>query len=294
MGYIIEKYHGGYNIQPRRDSVKYIVVHYVGDGDSSAGSARRNCMYFAGGNRQASAHYFIDDGNIYEYADPSTHATWHCGDGHGKYGITNQNSIGIEVCNNGGPYTDNEVARLTWLTQKLMSDFGVPADHIVRHYDASRKECPLYYVQNPAEWDKLRAQITGGAVPSTTDNGFGDTNYTGPLMVSEWQRQLGTPVDGCISGQTAYNANTLQWAITVSPAANPARGSQMVIALQKFLNAHGYSCGAADGHMGLNTIKALQRFLNDAVGAGLVVDGYFGHATSRALAIALSQHKFAA
>lgn len=123
---------------------------------------------------------------------------------------------------------------------------------------------------------------------------LGDTAWTGPAMVSEWQAQLGTPVDGCISGQSTYNAEKVQWAITVSPACNPARGSSMVIALQKFLDARGFSVGpdGADGHMGKGTVKALQAFLNDRLGAGLAVDGMYGHATSRAVGTALQRGLF--
>lgn len=171
MAYTIEELHGSYNRQRRTSKVSYILVHYVGAGTSAAGSANANCRYFAGGNRNASAHYFIDDASIWEYADPEQWATWHCGDGKGKYGITNQNSIGIEVCNNGGAFTDAEIDRLTWLVQKLMAQFGVDADHVKRHYDASRKMCPLYYVQNPSEWDKLHAQITGGSVSGNVSGG---------------------------------------------------------------------------------------------------------------------------
>lgn len=170
MAYTINKYHGSYNIVRRTSQVKYIVVHYVGAGTSKAGSAKANCIYFSKANRNASAHYFIDDGYIYEYADPKKYATWHCGDGKGKYGITNQNSIGIEVCINGNnPFTQEEIKRLTWLVQKLMKDYNIAADHVVRHYDASRKQCPKYYV-NGSRWAALHAQITGGkvAVPAPT------------------------------------------------------------------------------------------------------------------------------
>ena len=75
MSYTISKYHGSYNISKRTQDVKYIVCHYVGSGNSSVGSARANCQYFSGGSRNASAHYFIDDGSIYEYADPSEYYT---------------------------------------------------------------------------------------------------------------------------------------------------------------------------------------------------------------------------
>lgn len=160
----INKQHGLFNIQKRSMSVKYIVLHYTGSGTSAAGSALANCKYFAGGDRQASAHYFVDDSGIWEYADPKTHYTWHCGDGHGKYGISNANSIGIEVCMNGDrPYTEKEIGYLSELVPYLMKQFGVPADHVVRHYDASRKQCPLYYAKRSTEWIALRARITGGA-----------------------------------------------------------------------------------------------------------------------------------
>ena len=274
-------------------AVRYIVVHYVGAGTSAPGSALANCKYFAGGNRNASAHYFIDDANVYEYADPSKYATWHCGDGHGKYGITNQNSIGIEVCNNGGPYTDAEIARLAWLIQKLMGDFGVDASHVVRHYDASRKQCPLYYVQNPSAWDSLHAQITGGSAapsdPEPATSRFGDTNWTGPLMVSEWQRQRGTTVDGKISGQTTYNSQKVQWAITVSPAENSKNGSILVRSEQTFLKSKGYDPNGIDGHLGHGNVKAVQRYINDTCGTNLAIDGYWGHDTSRAFAISLEK-----
>ena len=172
MAFSIKEHHGGYNVSPRTSAVKYIVCHYVGSGTSAPGSALANCKYFAGGNRNASAHYFIDDADIYEYADPHTHYTWHCGDGGGRYGITNSNSIGIEVCINGNvPYTEPEIERLAWLVQKLMADFGIPASRVVRHYDASRKACPYYYTPygkgGDAEWSKLHARIASGATPES-------------------------------------------------------------------------------------------------------------------------------
>ena len=174
MGYTIKRYHGGYNISPVWTAYRYIVVHYVGSGDSSPGSARANCAYFAGGNRNASAHYFIDNAYIYEYADPRSYYTWHVGDGGGRYGITNSNAIGIEVCINGDrPYTDAELPRLRWLVQKLMAEYGIPAERVVRHYDASRKACPYYYTPygsgGNAAWRALHAYITTPEEDIVTD-----------------------------------------------------------------------------------------------------------------------------
>lgn len=154
-------YHGAYNISNRTQAYKHIVVHYTGSGTSKAGSAKNNCIYFSGGNRNASAHYFIDDGGIWEYADPDTHYTWHCGDGGGKYGISNSQSIGIEVCLDGDKaYTSAEIGYLATLVQWLMAKYNVAAGNVVRHYDASRKECPYYYAKRESSWQALREQIT--------------------------------------------------------------------------------------------------------------------------------------
>lgn len=269
MGFNIEKFHIRNNTVSRTDTVKFIVVHYVGDGNSSAGSARRNCVYFDGGYRGASAHYFIDDEYIYEAADPRTRATWHCGDGHGKYGITNQNSIGIEVCNNGGPYTDAEIARLAWLVQKLMHDFGVPASHVVRHYDASRKECPLYYVENPSAWAKLQAQITGNAAldgGSTPSNALAVDGYWGNDTTLALQKYFGTPQDGIVSSQDVgwkpRNAGLTggwEW------VRNAGQGSQLMCTIQAALGV------TVDGLFGPKTANALiTRYANET---GCIQDG---------------------
>lgn len=177
MAYTIKKKHGSYNRSIKTGSYKYIVCHYTGSGTSSSGSAKANCIYFSGGNRNASAHYFIDNANIYEYADPSKYFTWHCGDGYGKYGITNANSIGIEVCLNGDkPYTNKEIARLTWLVQHLQEKYGIKDANVVRHYDASRKFCPYYYATRSAKWKVLHKKLVGD-ITTTKKTSAKTTSY---------------------------------------------------------------------------------------------------------------------
>lgn len=144
-----------------RRSVKYIVCHYTG----TDASAKNNCIYFSGGNRNASADYFIDkDGSIYQFnADPKNYFSWHCGDGYGKYGITNTNSIGIEVVSSGAEYTQAQKDALRDLVIALMKDYGVSASNVVRHYDASGKLCPAPYCGSSAKndkWNKLHTYIT--------------------------------------------------------------------------------------------------------------------------------------
>ena len=251
MSYSITTYHGNYNITRRSSTIKYIVVHYT----AGTGSAKNNCIYFSNGNRNASAHYFIDDSSIYEYADPKAYATWHCGDGAGKYGITNQNSIGIEVVNTGGAFSQEEIKKLAWLVQKLMKQFNIPAANVVRHYDASRKQCPLYYVKNGSAWTSLHAQITGDKVATSAVPASKPTNSTS------------------LGGQTVN--------VTLNVLQKGSTGNQ-VRTLQRLLKSLGYSVGSAgvDGSFGNDTKSAVLRF---QAAKKLEQDGIVGPATWNAL-----------
>lgn len=151
-----------YNVSPcidRRKNriVKYIVIHNTG----TTASAKNNCQYFRTGNRNASADYFIDtDGSIWKYnGNCAGFYSWHCGDGGGAYGITNYNSIGIEVVSAGTAFTSTQITSLNKLVRAIAEDYGVSLSNVVRHYDASRKSCPSYYVNN-TRWSDLKSKIT--------------------------------------------------------------------------------------------------------------------------------------
>lgn len=150
-------------------TLKYIVIHYT----ATDASAKNNCKYFSGGNRNASADFFIDkDGSIYKFnKNIDLYYSWHCGDGKGKYGITNANSIGIELVSSGAEYTQAQKNSLRSLVRVLMADYGISASRVVRHYDASRKLCPAPYcgtTTKNARWKALHDYITGYNVSSST------------------------------------------------------------------------------------------------------------------------------
>lgn len=136
----------------------YIVVHNTG----TSASALNNCIYFnrEGASTNASADFFIDkDGKIYQYNAMQKAYSWHCGDGHGKYGITNKNSVGIEVVSAEVEFTKAQVSSLKSLVKWLMEFFDIDAEHVVRHYDASRKKCPAAYIDGE-KWKVLHKSIT--------------------------------------------------------------------------------------------------------------------------------------
>lgn len=150
------------------DRIKYIVIHYVG----ALGGARANCQWYAGGDRGASAHYFVDfDGAVWQSVEDKDIA-WHCGAKSYRHPeCRNANSIGIELCvrNKGSQadtsrdwyFEDATVAAAIRLTRELMDKYHVPADHVIRHYDVTGKICPNPYVYNTTAhtWGAFKAAL---------------------------------------------------------------------------------------------------------------------------------------
>lgn len=136
----------------RKSKITHIVIHDTGNVNPLA-TALAHYNYFNNNKTVASAHYFVDEKEIVQTVEDHDTA-WHCGDGKGKYGITNSGSIGIEICINDGNYT-TEIQRTIELTSYLMKKYGVPIENVVRHYDASRKNCPGKLSKN--NWEPWRA-----------------------------------------------------------------------------------------------------------------------------------------
>lgn len=140
---IAEKVQLRHHISKRSQRIKYIVIHDTGNTAPYAGALTHK-KYFLTTGRKASADFVVDDQRIIQLNDYRAYATWHCGDGKGRHGITNQNSIGIEMCVDStgdiGITTNNTLL----LTLHLMQELSIPIDRVVRHYDASRKICPAH------------------------------------------------------------------------------------------------------------------------------------------------------
>lgn len=160
--------------------------------------------------------------------------------------------------------------------------YNYPWDGILRYCGPARRgsEAPSGPVEVPP------TQGTGGL-----DLGP-DLNVFGPKFARAWQTQLGTEVDGVISGQTRVDAEYF-WAVQDGTVLyDSGTGSVAVTKMQAKLVAAGYSCGSkgADGCYGPSTIAAHQRWLSDhgyPVGAS-GADGHHGHDTNRSMAQALA------
>lgn len=153
-----------YNRSARTAAIKYIVVHDTGNTGKGA-NAENHFNYFNGGDRSSSADIFVDDKQALQVNDWNKYYTWHCGDGHGAYGITNANSIGVEMCINSDGDYEKAFARTVEVVKYLMDKLGIDADHVVRHYDASRKNCPASMSGNNwAKWKEFKQRITEGGL----------------------------------------------------------------------------------------------------------------------------------
>lgn len=149
-----------YNRSKRSSAIKYIVIHDTGN-KSKGANASSHFNYFNGGDRQSSADFFVDSEQIIQINDYKKYYTYQCGDGRGKYGITNANSIGIEICvNSDGDYQKAYKSAIE-LTKYLMKDLNIPIERVVRHYDASRKNCPASMSSNNWElWQKFKKLLS--------------------------------------------------------------------------------------------------------------------------------------
>ncbi len=144
--------------------IKYIVVHYVG----ATGGAEANCKFFRSVYRGRSAHYFVGhQGEIWQSVEDKDIA-WHCGS---SEKINNTNSIGVEMCckkKDGKWYFEEETVTATIeLVKRLMVEYGISKENVVRHYDVTGKVCPEPYVRDVSAWNKFKERINMSKADNT-------------------------------------------------------------------------------------------------------------------------------
>lgn len=127
------------------ESVKSIVVHYVGNPGTSA-QANRN--YFNSRGTTVSSHFVIGLEGEVILCVPLDEKSSASND-------RNRDSISIEVCHEDetGKFNDSSYAALVRLTAWLCEKYELdPKTDVIRHYDVTGKLCPLYYVEHEDAW----------------------------------------------------------------------------------------------------------------------------------------------
>ena len=147
---------------------KYIVIHYTGNmNDSDEGNAK----YFASDGRKASAHYFVDEDSCTQVVNDTDRA-WHVGDNRKHSNITNSNSIGIEMCGDDGEVLPKTEENTLILVKELMDKYKIPKSNVVRHFDASGKNCPSAFNKDGkwTRWIEFKNKINEEPVTVSTLN----------------------------------------------------------------------------------------------------------------------------
>lgn len=168
------------NVTLNANNPKHIIIHET-DNTSKGAGAETHCKAQANGNiGKASVHYYVDDTGVYQAVEHK-HATWNCGDGNNRYGINNKNTISIEICvnsdSNYNKAVDNTVELVRYLKNGYYSNCQV-----VRHYDASRKNCPRKILAN-GYWntflERVNSKDSSSQTPANTSyKGFYESNET--------------------------------------------------------------------------------------------------------------------
>lgn len=236
----------------------YVVIHETDNWSKGAG-AKAHATAMKNGNLAGTVHYYVDSTSIYQTLDHKDGA-YAVGDGGGRYGITNRNSINIEICVN--PESDyyKAVDKAEQLAAFLLKQYGWGTDRLKRHYDASRKHCPRR-IQDEGLWPEFKRKTTA---------------YMGTAPVEKPETPTNKPTTPT-GGKYMFEPKTVE----------KGDSGLSVLLLQEILIARGFKGKdgeplALDRTAGANTIHALTKYQESRKGV-LEADGICGNKTWRDL-----------
>ena len=104
----------------------------------------------------ASSHYIVGlEGEVIQCV-PENEVAYHANQ-------ANSYSIGIECCHPdwNGKFNDKTYQSLIELCVDICKRYKLdPQIALIRHYDVTRKQCPLYYVQHQNAWEMLKYDVS--------------------------------------------------------------------------------------------------------------------------------------
>ena len=133
------------------DGVKNIVIHYVGNPNTSA---QNNRDYFDKDSTEVSSHFVVGlEGEIIQCVplwEKSAASNWR-----------NSDTVSIEVCHpdDTGKFNDTTYNAVIKLSAWLLNELGLDESAVIRHYDITEKLCPLYYVEHEDAWNQMKKDI---------------------------------------------------------------------------------------------------------------------------------------
>lgn len=287
---------------------KYIVIHYTGNREDTS---RANCNYFKSVNRGASAHYFVDKTSIYQCVEDND-AAWAVGVNYGKNNlfntVKNRNSISIEMCSNGGKIANETYKNTVELTRYLMKKYGIPASHVVRHWDVCSKACPGWngWGANGCDasiWNQFKKDIANGTVSTPTVVNSGSTTNTSTssssvlkvgsrgAAVQNVQKKLvalgynvgSTGADGIFGNATKNAVIKFQGSVGISK--DGIVGSQTLAKLNEAYNNRnkGQSVTSTTSYVGKDHVRKAQVHISNFTGTAISSDGIIGTETRKGI-----------
>ena len=173
----------------RAGKVEYIVIHYTGIPNDTA---ENNAVYSAREYTGVSAHYFVDEREVWQSVRDEDTA-YHCGSTHPKHpACRNYNSIGVEMCDSVGAVPAATRERTAAFVRELMDKYGVPVENVLRHYDVTGKRCPAPWVDNPAEWMEFKSMLEVEEVTQEQFNQMAEVwmaQRGAQALTEDWQRE---------------------------------------------------------------------------------------------------------
>jgi len=145
--------------------LKGIVIHWTANTNKGA-NALANRNYFNTTDRNASAHYIIDDKNIIRCI-PDDEIAYHVGASNytaignqiREDGYTpNYFLIGIEMCVNSDADWSKVYQNTVELAAFLLKKHNLTIDDMYRHYDITGKDCPKMMIAQK-EWDLFKNRV---------------------------------------------------------------------------------------------------------------------------------------
>lgn len=189
----------GNYVPGRGEPVRFLVLHYTaGQSDTAA----NNVAYFRNNTVGASAHWFVDDSGWLPSVDEADTA-WAVGTA-GFYTqkhpvCRNGNSISIELCckYRAGRYSisGETTANAVILTKRLMKQYGIPPENVLRHWDVVNKVCPAPWVEDETLWLDFKKRL-GEELDMTKEEllataGTGDVPSAWAKEAAEWAKENG-------------------------------------------------------------------------------------------------------
>lgn len=266
------------DLNRKNENIKFIILHYVG----AVSTAKNNAEYFYDKYRGASAHYFVDDKEIWQVVEDND-AAWAIGANKYYTGARNSNSISVEMCcyymQNGNINVAKEVEeKAVELVKMLMKKYNVDIDHVIRHYDATRKNCPAPFVSDQERWNNFKKKLQEQSAEEETTSSNTDSDYL--KRVKNWQDTMNLDYDSKLAIDGSFGPACRKEALEhYLYYKMPTIKNEHVKVIQVNLNRHGYNL-ELDRSFGPATEEAVKDFQKKN---NLTIDGFVGADTTAAL-----------